>query len=1494
MNLLTRLFLLSGFLFFFQYLSGQTTITENIKNAQAVFARLDAQNEYKDDLNHVDMNRLPSGFNATVNNMDVTIAVSGAEFYPEYTALEAFLRIKIPGEKGRTLFFGAKDIKLSHDGDIIGDAKLNLLQDIEIPVSGGNLLFRLKGDFDRETGQSRNLTYASIDCKGLKALGLTAEIEISPKLCYPVNAKGDSIPNKKVIGRFQTEIEDWNDIVASVSFPSFSIKGLKDFIWTLEDAVFDFSDLKNAQSFSFPQGYQQYLIPGNENLWQGIYIGNLSVTLPPQFAKNGDRRVTISARDMLIDDNGITGKIGATNILSINEGNASGWAFSVDYFGLELMANHLEGAEFNGTLALPISEKTRLKYDGLITADDKYLLRIGSLDSLSFDMLHAKAEIFPNSYVEFKVDKGKFRPEAMLHGRMGIELALNKGGEKSTKFKGIEFRSLHLKTQNPYLSVEYLGYKGEVKLKNFPVSLKDIALTTRGTEAALNFDIDLTLSDGAFSGSTRLAIVGKMEDGQLHKWKYDHLEINKIKIDATLAETFNLKGELSIMDDNPTYGDAISGEIDVKFLPKSPLSGLGLKARCMFGYSDFRYWFVDGVATLPETGIPIAPGINLSGFGGGITYHMRPEGIQGNGDNALSATATNYIPDKDSPLGIKAATAFAIPKKELIHAEACFELAFNSKCGLSYAGFYSYAQVLSVIPDIKDFKRIAKERLSSYVKKELEFTGGKEGLTNSLRKLKQFDPNEAAMILLSSDNIGKLGKSGFSAALGIQFNFSELSFHATYDLYVNVLGGLIRGTASNNRAGYSVLHIDPKDWYMHMGTPTDRIGLKMGITGIYTVQTESYLMVGTKVPAAPEVPQQVASILGYSPDDLNYMKDLNMLAAGKGVAFGSRKIYKTGDLTFLILYANYQAGLGYDIMLKDYSDAQCKGRSGAIGINGWYANGQAYAYLQGELGVKVNLWFMKAKIPIFSADIAALMQAKLPNPISFKAYLAVRAKVLGFIKVNCRFKLSIGEECELIIPGGSPLDMMMISDLSPSDKDDNISVFTAPQATFNMAIGKAFTVQDDEGEKTFRIGLKDFVLNDGTQDIVGELKWNKDKDVASFYSHEILPPNTEVKATVRVIFEEKKNGRWQQVYTAGQEAIESKEVIFATSDAPEDIPLQNIVYSYPVVGQKYYLKDEANTGYIQLEYGQTYLFPEEFKNLIVFEDAMGNKQSVDFRYNEARKRIDYTLPRIDNSSAYSVNIVSLSKEDSATTATQTDRSILDDEEEGNIDVETRQAVAQVRTDVGKTLLTYDFATSAYSTLKEKIENIHKTRPSATIVTSDILMFGYETQGMEPFDLAELTGTEQSDSKPLVDVSATLDDQYYTQKIYPLMYQNYPVDNIISVKRANAEEIGVPPVKALPIRSQYLTQIENNEYRGYVTQYFPYYYNLPAVYKEDFIDLQHQVINTMLGKGGATFNHYVKATFPFITPETYKIKLQYMMPGGIKGTSATFDYYNFVK
>jgi hypothetical protein len=248
---------------------------------------------------------------------------------------------------------------------------------------------------------------------------------------------------------------------------------------------------------------------------------------------------------------------------------------------------------------------------------------------------------------------------------------------------------------------------------------------------------------------------------------------------------------------------------------------------------------------------------------------------------------------------------------------------------------------------------------------------------------------------------------------------------------------------------------------------------------------------------------------------------------------------------------------------------------------------------------------------------------------------------------------------------------------------------------------------------------------------------------------------------------------------------------------------------------------------------------------------------------------------------------------SAGETTATDN-MLADEDLGSIDINKRQATAETRTDVGKTLLSYGFATSAFNTFSEKINAIKPKEAIVVKVSSDLLAFRYETEDMEAFDLSELVGTDRTENKPLIAASSALTDYYYREKIYPLLYREYPVDFLFEVRRNDVEEIGVPPVRAIPVVSTYLSKVENNDFTGITKYLFPYTYDLPRYYKADFVDLQSQVINGWISRGGEVYQKFASATFPFISAGQYKINLQYIMPGDVKGTKATFEYKNFIE
>jgi hypothetical protein len=60
--------------------------------------------------------------------LEIVLFISHSAFFQTIISesiKNAFLRIKIPGDNDR-IFFGAKGIKLSPDGDIIGDTKMEI------------------------------------------------------------------------------------------------------------------------------------------------------------------------------------------------------------------------------------------------------------------------------------------------------------------------------------------------------------------------------------------------------------------------------------------------------------------------------------------------------------------------------------------------------------------------------------------------------------------------------------------------------------------------------------------------------------------------------------------------------------------------------------------------------------------------------------------------------------------------------------------------------------------------------------------------------------------------------------------------------------------------------------------------------------------------------------------------------------------------------------------------------------------------------------------------------------------------------------------------------------------------------------------------------------------------------------------------------------------------------------------------------------------------
>lgn len=1477
-----------------QTVLAQDTIKLLKQAASAIDELEQGKSPWIENLTPGSLNQLPIGLKRTVNNIEYKIAISHATIYEDHAELTAWAKVTVPAGDGkeRTMFFGVDKLLFSYEGGISSSGgRLMLLGDVEIPINKSSRL-KLKGGFNISSGQAVDgYTSLSIDCQGFKELIVDADVLFSRNMLIPCNNNGDTLSNvaEQVSGHFNTVITDWNDMVVNIKLPKFQVKHLNDFVFTATEAVFDFSDIRNASKVVFPDNYAaRYLndMP-NIDLWRGVYVKNVEVALPRQFKnKNNPNRIYFIANNLIVDNNGLTGKFYSNaRILPYESGSASGWKFSVDGFGIEIEANRLLGGKFNGRIGLPVADQTALAYQAEITADNQYRLMVNPVDSIVFSIWQAKAKLDANSYVKMEVNNGIFLPEANLSGIMTLEAKSTPEDTKSVaKFDGLKFRGMRIKTQAPYFSVEYLGYEGDVKLAGFPVSIQNIRVTSNNDKAYLTFGMNLALAKDKFKASTELSVSARLNHSNgMFRWEYDKTTLNEVVVDNAEIAGLKFAGRLLFRRDDPIYGDGFAGEVSAIYtIGRQAMTKISASA--VFGCSTFRYWYVDGSAEFSK-GIPIAGVLSIAGFSGGAYYGMsqKPGYVQ----NGMNANGLKYVPNEKIGLGLKAGVAFTNSGKDMIKGYASLEMSFNKSGGLNFIGLYGHADIMSD----KEKSLLQLDKANALVAKAREKEAlfaetliNQEDYENKIFGFdieKQKSPDSYAESL----NTELENTKGIWADLGISYDFERNTFHANFQININTAGSLIQGVGSGYKAGYATLHFAPDEWYVHIGTPTDPLGIQFGV-GNFRVRTKSYLMAGTKIPASPPPPKEVADILGADANQLNYMKDLNALGEGKGMAFGSSITINTGDLTFLILYANFKAGLGFDVMLKEYNNVKCKGSNKEIGINGWYGNAQAYAYLQGELGVKVKLFLIKKRIPVIKGATAALLQAKLPNPSIFEGYLGVNVHILGgLINTRMRFHLRLGDNCELEKIDGTetPVAIDVIADLTPIEKE-NVNVFAAPQLALNFAANKAFAIPGEQGDNQYMINVDKFELTASEKIIPGITKWNARKDILTFYSKEVLPPSTPIRVEARVSFKEYKNGSWQTLYIDGKKVEEIRTLNFITGLAPESIPLENVEYSWPVVNQNNFYSGESTQGYIQLKRGQKYLFNVAgYKQSLLLTDGTGKQIESDFQYNESLSRIIFSIPdKLEQDKRYAFAIVSKPLLGTDEGSSQKDSfSIINNNKAENL----------LRTDIGKNILSFDFKTSIYSLFKDKMQTVQTRQTITQRIASDVISMRLAISNMkESFDLAELTGTTFTNYQPLVQPVAVASDSYYTNSIYPLLYQQYPLGNI-TISARDTAVYGLTPVRALTIAGSYLSMITQENYsNSEVLDYLPYVYDLPRVYKSDFLDLQSQIVNKYLGtRQQADYKKFIEGYFPFITNGDYEVDYRYVLPDGKIGSSFKVKY-----
>ncbi|MFS4492460.1 hypothetical protein [Maribacter sp. 2308TA10-17] len=1505
---------------------------EVLEAGENVFKILDENQNFINIIGGQQVVEMPVGIKKSVSdNSDITLGIVRMEYHTNYTVVDMFARLNL-GELGvENLLFAANDVKISKDGGIYGEARLTLLEDAYVGQNGGQWLFIFKGGKDPKTGKGNGATYLDIDCEGkVKKIGLNLDVRIAKSVAIPIKDDGSpEFPNSVTPGTgesprdndtylgtsFALETDELGGLLIELDLPMFQLKALPNWGFKMEKTVLDLSDTKNSASINFPEIYRtQGLLQGNDNLWRGFYSSEVRVLLPPEFKKKGSsERIAIGARDLLIDNFGVSGDFYATDVLDINEGDASKWQISVDSIGVDLKVNRFIKGGFNGEIVLPISDKKstggKLAYKGVITADQYYSVNVEAVEDVSFDVFKAKAKIFTGSYVKLEVENNRFYPEANLTGLMSFnakqDAEFNQFSSESLndttavvdlEFDGLSFQNFKIQTkQRPYLTIEYAGFKDDIKLPKiagFELGFYDVSITTDAEEnAILALNSYINLDSEGIHGDIRLSVIGELDEGDLLQWKYKEVDISRVDIDVK-RKSFEFKGFAEFFKDDPVYGQGFAGGFDLNLTSIE----IEIGARALFGNTgDYRYWFVDAHGRPTKSN---STTFKIFDLGGGVYHHMRKAGM--NEDNVKSMSGIDYQPDIDTEIGFKALAAFEV--KETFTGLVAIEMAFNSKAaggGVSRLGFYGGAMLMQSNSGGGEGANSGgnpQYPFGSLDDMQKEVASKEELLGNFHEMSIDKDGIKAFSDAIFPDLL--TGEELFAAQVGIDFDFRNRTYWGMFDVFLNA--GAIKGEGEKNRLGYLEFYNSPDDWYIWVGTPKKRFGLKEIPIGPYLASFNLYFMTGTILedPALP--PQNVIDILHLTDEELMFGRNFDQeLARGVGYAFGAKFELGMG-FDWEIVYAKVAVGAGFDLMMRDFGDAQCKDRDGTIGMDGWYSIGQMYAYLQGEIGAQVKLFGVNKQIPILSAGIAVLAQAQLPNPVFIKGYAGVDIKVLGLINIHARLKVVIGEPCEIIGKTGIQ-DLVMISDITPRDGLTDVDVFDAIQVAFNAPIDSEIPFTDDQGSKTFRISLKDITITTNGEEIKGSYKLNNEKDVLIYNSDEILPPEQEINVLVRVSFDEKVGGNWVAVANEGVPVIEEKEVTFTTGDAPRKIPHKNIQYMYPVVDQQYMLPKEANAGFVQLDKGQEYLFGNGFSDELYFIDESGNKTKVNFSYNTAEKRLNFDLPDLNNEQKYTYALITLNPGDGDEGQAMTAVEFIEVSED--LEISNNTLTGSASNDAFISRLDFTFKTSRYDNFSQKIRSIKQknsyiyldTYPGTGETVSSVAYLSIGTEEFEPFGINDLTGTNFTQNKPLIEFEALTTDDYYKEEIYPLLYREYPLDSDITLSR-NEAELGVPPLKSIKLINTYLNYATHQPENVLLKTLFPYRWHLPIAYYLDYQELQYKINNRYARYGEIqpqydNYSYLIKGLFPFINKESYQVRFSYVLPNGVSRNSEIINYTN---
>lgn len=946
---------------------------------------VESKNNFIDQLNPDSNVSLPFGIMKQIGAVRYTIAIDSMRFLSNGAYFSAYAGLDFPGTLKKLCFRGS-NIKFNPKGVIGGEqAKLYLASDHLIPINS-TVSLKLLGN-----GQN----WVEWDCNGFKAINLVGNFIFKKgKLLPDLSQTSDSA----VTASFQLYTEDLHNFIAGVNITPFKIDGLSDWSFKVTNAIVDMSELSNANSMIFPVGYQNPNML-TSNMWTGFYLQALKVKLPTELSKAGTR-TEININNLLIDNAGVSGLFKVNNIVAMNEGSMSGWNFSIEEIGVEFTCNQLTSGLVKGKINIPIMDSSQtIQYNANInynvnTKDLNYAFIINPVNNLNFNVFSANVSLNNNSNISVVKINGSLKPTATLCGLMSFNSSkFDSGGGK------LAFQNVVIETHAPYITNGIFTLHningGQTRSSHFPICINDITLGINQGAPVFGFSVTLNLSDqtsNSLSVGTSILLKGKIESNQqtysgdipiTHtktKWKFDKVIINGIGVDIQTSP-FILQGTIAFRDNDPIYGDAFFGTLNMS-IPNVMPNPASISV-CFGGLPAYRYFYLD--AKIPVAfnlgNIPV----KITRLIGGLYYHMTPNKSTENdfinlaqNFSSVSGNALAYVPSPTISVGLKAGVSYEFSANEVpYNGDLMFEINFTNSGGLGNVIFSGDVYSMSTV----------SQRQNAPVKGKMA---------------------------MNYDAQNKI----FDALAAVTINSYQM----------------ITGT------GYFKIHIDPQIWYLCVGKPS----APNNINFANLVNMPSYFMVGNSIEPPMTAPSSVSSLSGFSSfygsRNSTQMQNAGGFCAGAKITSAKNKSYPG---PFFTINGSYSFELGFDMMMTNYGEnAHCSGSNDKIGMNGWLAEGSMYLAMNAAVSITGSYKFpgdcpkeygthlacgpghcccISVTIPclinggftcnVFNASVNAVVAAKGPKPIYFAGDFNCNYTICDGLSGNFNYNFDYGDNC---------------------------------------------------------------------------------------------------------------------------------------------------------------------------------------------------------------------------------------------------------------------------------------------------------------------------------------------------------------------------------------------------------------------------------------------------------------------------------------------------